>query len=489
MNTGQPPPPTTSRAAKFYYGIGAIAYGIKDNGFSYLLLIYYNQVLGLPQHLAGAGIFIALLADAITDPVVGSASDNLNSRWGRRHPFMYASALPVAVSFFFLWSPPTGLSTPGLFAYFVTMAILVRVSITFYEIPSSALVAELTDDYHQRTIFLSVRHFFGWWGGLAIAVLAYSTLLVPEEGYPVGVLNPNGYQRYGMISSVLIFAAITLSSLGTHKYIPQLRKPPQDRYPPAAVLLRQTLETVKEPSFRALFASALFGALATGVSASMSIYINTFYWELDNRQIAAITSTLFGSALVALLLAPWVSKVLGKKPAAITIGMLSALLAPLPVLLRALDMFPDNGSNELFYSLMFYQFLEVTLIITTAILIDSMIADVVEQSQLQTGRRSEGVFFSARSFIRKSVSGVGVLMATTLLAVIDFPKDAQPGAVAAATISKLGLFYAPTVFVMYMLAITAIFAYRISRETHERNVRTLAVDGPDIPRDSPAPWQ
>ena len=127
---------------------------------------------------------------------------------------------------------------------------------------------------------------------------------------------------------------------------------------------------------------------------------------------------------------------------------------------------------------MIYQFLEVALIITTAILVDSMIADVVEQSQIRTGRRSEGVFFAARSFVRKSVSGIGVLMATTLLTLVDFPGDAQPGSVDAATITDLGLLYAPTVFVVYMLAIIAIFAYRISQEIHENNVRTLSSDNP-----------
>jgi Na+/melibiose symporter-like transporter len=489
MTTGPEQPSTTSTAAKLYYGVGAVAYGIKDNGFAYLLLIYYNQVLGLPQNLAGTAIFIALLVDAVTDPLVGSASDNLNSRWGRRHPFMYASALPVAVCFYFLWSPPQDLSTTALFSYFLVMAILVRVTITFYEIPSSALVAELTDDYHQRTVFLSLRHFFGWWGGLTLAVLSYAVLLVPEEGYPVGVLNPNGYERYGLVSSILMFCAITLSAAGTHKYIPQLRKPPQRQYPPVSELLRQTVDTMVEPSFRALFVSALFAALAAGLSASMSIYINTFYWELDNEQIAVITSTLFGSALVAMFLAPAISRLLGKKPAAITIGMLSALLAPMPVALRSLGLFPDNGTSELFYSLMVYQFLEVALIITTAILVDSMIADVVEQSELRTGRRSEGVFFAARNFIRKSVSGVGVLTATTLLTVIDFPQEAQPGAVDPGTIDRLGLAYAPTVFVLYMLAIIAIFAYRISQEIHESNVRKLSTDGPDIPRSSPSSLQ
>lgn len=97
MNTRTAGPSTTSVSAKLYYGVGAVAYGIKENGFAYLLLLYYSQVLGLPQHLVGAGIFIALLFDAVTDPIVGAASDNLHSRWARRHPFMYASALPAAV--------------------------------------------------------------------------------------------------------------------------------------------------------------------------------------------------------------------------------------------------------------------------------------------------------------------------------------------------------------------------------------------------------
>jgi len=474
MHSGSAQPSTTSASAKFFYGVGAVAYGIKDNGFSYLLLLYYSQVLGLPQNLVGTGIFLALLVDAVTDPIVGSASDNLHSRWGRRHPFMYASALPVGISFFFLWSPPAGLSPDALFAYFVTLAVMVRVSITFYEIPSSALVAELTDDYHQRTAFLSLRYFFGWWGGLSIAVLAYSVLLVPTSEYPVGVLNPAGYETYGAITSVLMFAAILLSALGTHKYIAQLKKPQHTSFLPVRVLARQTLETIREGSFRALFISALFGALASGLSTSMSIYLNTYYWGLDNKQIAMIVSTLFASAIVAMLIAPRISRKLGKKRAAITIGLASALLAPLPYVLRILDVFPKNGTDELLYSLMAYQLLEVSLIITTAILVDSMIADVVEQSQLRTGRRSEGVFFAARSFIRKSVSGVGVLLATTLLTLISFPKDAKPGSVDPEIVADLGLFYAPSVFVLYMLAIVAIFAYRISQATHEDNVRSLA---------------
>ena len=143
-----------------FYGFGSVAYGVKDNGFSFFLLLYYNQVLGLPEAWVGLGM-IALVLDAVSDPIVGYASDNTHSRWGRRHPFMYAAAVPVAVSYYFLWTPPAGLSGGALFAYFLALAILIRTLITFYEIPSSALVAELTDHYDQRTSMLSYRYFFG----------------------------------------------------------------------------------------------------------------------------------------------------------------------------------------------------------------------------------------------------------------------------------------------------------------------------------------
>src|SRR5262245_12464077 len=91
---------------KLAYGIGSVAFGVKDNGFTIFLLLFYNQVLGLPEAWVGFAIMTALMLDAVIDPFIGYVSDHLRSRWGRRHPFMYAAALPVAVAYYVLWSPP-----------------------------------------------------------------------------------------------------------------------------------------------------------------------------------------------------------------------------------------------------------------------------------------------------------------------------------------------------------------------------------------------
>ena len=81
-------PPSNDRivplSSKFAFGIGQYAEGLKNTAFSLFILFYYNQVLGLSGTLAGAALFIALLFDAITDPLAGSLSDNFKSRLGSR---------------------------------------------------------------------------------------------------------------------------------------------------------------------------------------------------------------------------------------------------------------------------------------------------------------------------------------------------------------------------------------------------------------------
>ena len=91
---------------KLSYGLGAIAYGIKDNGYSVFLLLFYNQVVGLPANAVGTIIGLALVFDAFIDPLIGHFSDRTHTRWGRRHPWLYASALPIALSWLMLWRPP-----------------------------------------------------------------------------------------------------------------------------------------------------------------------------------------------------------------------------------------------------------------------------------------------------------------------------------------------------------------------------------------------
>ena len=456
---------------KFFYGLGSLAYGVKDNGFSYLLLIFYNQVLGLPAEWVGAGIMLALLVDAVTDPLVGYASDHLRSRWGRRHPFMYGSAIPVAVTYYVLWNPPEGLGPSQLFLYFITVAILVRVFVTFYEIPSTALVPELTEDYDERTSMLGYRYFFGWSGGLLMALLAFLVFLPASMG---GVSYRPGYGHYAALASGLMLLGILASALGTHDRIPTLVQPPKMKRRSRREVWQELKQTLSNRSFAVLFISSLFTAMAAGVSTSLNVYFNTYFWEFDTAEIGYLVAPMFLSAGVALLLAPLISRGIGKKWAAIGVAAVAFFAAPLPITLRLLGWFPANGTETLFYTLLAFGAIEVTLIITASILISSMVADIVEESELVTGRRSEGIFFAARSFAQKAVHGIGTFLATMILVAVDFPREAHLGEVQPETIRHLGMVYVPVVMLLYVGALIFLTGYRISRESHSDNLRRLS---------------
>ena len=457
-------------STKLYYGFGAVANGAKSNGFNYLLLFYYSQVVGLRADLVSLGILIALVFDAISDPLVGYISDNTHSRLGRRHPYMYAAGLPVALAYYFLWSPPAWDQT-GLFLYFVCMAVLIRTLITFYEIPATALVAELTDDYDQRTEMMSFRYFFGWWGGLTMAVMNYLVFLPEEKG---GLEYVQGWSNYGLAASFVIFISIYVSTIGTHKHIPHLRKPPTNEPFSFTKTKKEIKETLSNRSFLALFVSALLQAVAAGVSTSLSIYFSRHFWELTTTQIGYMNIPYFFSAFIALMLAPRVSRWLGKKKGGMTVLGLAFAMAPMPYILRVFGFFPENGTDTLFWTLVVFNTVEVTLIIMSSSLIAAMIADVVEDSEVKTGRRSEGIFFAANSFAQKAVNGLGVVVAGQILAIIQFPTKAKPGQVPKETLFDLAYLYVPTLLFFYLFALAVLSVYKINREDHSENLKKLA---------------
>ena len=459
---------------KLAYGFGAVAYGVKNNGFDYFLLIFYSQVMGVNAELVGLALLIALLVDAFSDPLVGYMSDNTHSRWGRRHPWMYVSALPVAVCYFMLWTPPESLTANALFPYLLVLAILIRLFMTLNEVPASALTAELTDDYDDRTSMLSYRFFFGWTGGTIMATIALAAFLVPTDTITNGFLNTGGYATYGTVAAVVIFVAILTSALGTHRYIPQLKSPPPKSPISLKRIFTEIRQTLSNKSFFAVFMAAIFGSIAAGLSAGLSFYINGYFWNFSTDQIAGLAVSIVISAFIALFIAPVISKKLGKKRGVITLGILAFTIAPAPVALRLLGVMPENGDPLLYPIVLIVTIVDLALIITTQILTQSMIADLVEDGELRTQRRSEGVFFAAITFTRKAVQGFGVMAAATVLAVVQFPKGVAPGQVPEEVLYQLGAFYAPSIFVIWMLMIASLRFYGIDRDKHEENLRTLA---------------
>jgi GPH family glycoside/pentoside/hexuronide:cation symporter len=454
---------------KLAYGFGSIAYGIKDNGFQTLLLLYYNQVVGLSAGLVGTAIFIALVMDAFMDPLIGRWSDRTRTRWGRRHPFMYAAAIPAGLLYLLLWTPPTG-SPVATMAYLVVVSILVRTAISFYEIPSSALAPELTSDYHERTSILGYRYLFSWIGGMTMSFVTFVFIMAPTPGHPIGQLNPRAYQVYAVVAATVMAAAILLSAFGT----PVPRRAVRDPAPGAAPR-RSMLAILGNRAFVMLMASGVFSFTSTGLTFALSTYLNTYLWSLDASVFGIFTITLLVGAVVAFALASRLSAWLGKKTGAVLIMSLYPLVAIAPYALRGAGLFPHVGEPALLPLLMLFMGLAAALGTAGAIIAASMMSDVVEDAELRTGERSEGLFFAGSFFMQKCVSGVGLLLSGAMLTAVRFPIGAAPGAVPEPILNHLVAYYAATLFVLGALAAWFLWKFPLGgRQEHDARLARLA---------------
>ena len=269
MTQGVPAPPPLGVAVKLTYGMGSVAYGVSAAVLSAAVLqLYFNQVIGLPAVWVGFAIMISLLADVVLDPLIGHFSDNLRSPWGRRHPFMYASAIPVAAFFYLLWHAPKGLDGPALLIFAVAMLIAVRVSVAAYEIPSTSLTPELAPDYDKRTSLLAFRWFFAISAIAVVQILLYVVYLRQDADNPLGVLNRDRYAQFGTMAAIVMFVCILVSSAATHSRIPYLHRPPE-RKASIGQTVREVASVFSNPALLVLMGSMLVGGSVFGITVGL----------------------------------------------------------------------------------------------------------------------------------------------------------------------------------------------------------------------------
>jgi len=468
---------------KFFYGFGSISFGIKNNGFSYFVLFVYSSVLGLPAWMAGLALNLVLIADAITDPLVGYFSDRTRSRWGRRHPFMYAAALPVAITYYFLWTPPESLTDWELFTYLLVCAIIIRVFITFYEVPSISLGPELTDSYVERTSLMSFRYFFGWFGGLTTYNLVWFWFGPSNvtDTFSDGRYNPEAWSEYGLVAAILIFIGIIVTAAGTHKHIPDLIEPPERKNSSFSKVIKEVKETLlSNRSYMFLFFSGLLAALAGGIEAAFAVYFDSYFWGLSLDEMLTRGLCLYLAPIIAIFAAPLFTDRFGKKNTVMSIWAFQIVFAALPFALRYSDLtygtslFPENGSPYLLPTLCVHVVINVAAAIIVFATLASMLMDLVEDIQLKTGRREEGILFSARSFADKAVSGFGLTFAGIILSLISFPessviREQLNGQVPSEVLANLALWYVPICIIAFGAALSLVAGYTLTRDEHEEN--------------------
>ena len=450
-------------SSKCGYGLGSVVLAAKETAFSTFLMFYYTQVLGLSGTLSGMALLIGLIIDAITDPVMGSISDNLHSRFGRRHPFIACSAIPLSISIYLLFSPPSGMSQKGLFIWLTSFVVFARFMLTIFQVPYLALGAELTEDYVERTTISTYRITFGYFSAVSIMAAAF-LLFFPETGkYGLGQMNAAGYPSLGLFCALimLVMSAGFLSL--TRKEIPFLPGPSANQLPLSVNrLLKELKLALTNQSFRIVFITSLFAGTIHGIYVNLGLHVNTYFWALNSKDLAMISTSVLLAAIIAFSLMKWIQN-FEKKKAYIATVILSSLGSGL-VLLRLFDILPPNGSPLLFNIIYINAVYIYTLVIIAAILVGSIIADTVDEGELITGVRQEGMYFAFLSFSSKAFTGLGSLFAGLIIDFIGLPAKISPVAVSPKVIWKLGVFVGPVQGLLWFIPFLIIIRLNISRE-------------------------
>lgn len=458
---------------KIFHGLGSVAYGVKDNGFSTFLLLFYNQVVGMDARLVSLALTVAMIADAFADPLIGYFSDRTHSRWGRRLPWLYICAVPLGLAWMLLWVNPQGIGN-ATFYYLLATAFFVRVLVSAVEVPNAALIPELTSDYDERTAIMRFRYLFGWAGGLLLLFLAYDVFLVPTAEYPVGQLNPEGYWNYGLFGAGLMVAAVLIAALGQHKYVA--------RYPKERVVEKhkggafgEIFEALSHPASVVLLCGAAFAYISQGITFSISNYLYIFVWKFSAGAFALYPWVLMASVVASFfLVTPLVARY-GKKAVVIYSGLCGMLFWITPFLVKLAGLWPQSGTT-LSTALVFgFSFMSNCISVLTMIAGQSMVADLVEASEIKTGKRSEGVFSAGWFFTQKCGVGVGILLSGLIVHGSGLPEKADPTKVSPLVIENMMLFYVAAIAVLAVIGAFIFRRFPISRSDHEERLRLLAV--------------
>ncbi|XOV87400.1 MAG: MFS transporter [Pseudomonadota bacterium] len=456
------------RLTSLFYAIGQNAEGVQSAAFHTFLLFYYQQVIGVSGTLTGLALALALCADAATDPVAGSLSDRTSGRFGRRHPFIVSSAIPLGISFVMLFNPPAGLTELGNFAWLLAFAILVRICLTFYQIPHLALGAELATNTVDRSALFNMAALARMGGEGLVPLLAYLMFFPTTPDYHPGTLNAAGYLPFSLFFAAWMILVILLSAWGTRHEIPRLR---QTQAGPATAWhsgYREMVDALANRAFRTLFLFIFVFSLISSVTGVVSPFMAFHFWGLTTETLAMIVVLAAPAVIPTLYLVPWLTSRFDKRD--ILMGSTAVLVVSTTwaVLCRLLDLdwFPANGTlwitaivllNTALFAMTLPVFISAS---------DSMMADIADEIELTTGERREGLLFAARAFTAKATGSLGLLIGGATLDLIDFPRQASVGSVPPATIWHLGVIAGPATSFLMLLSIGLLLRYPLTRERY-----------------------
>ncbi len=514
---------------KLAYGSGDMGPAITANILVFFLLYFFTNVAGLPAGLAGSILAIGKIGDAINDPIAGILSDRTRTRWGRRIPWMLFGAIPFGIFFFLQWIVPNFSEDPSvnnwcLFAYYIVVATLFNLAYTAVNLPYTALTPELTQDYNERTNLNSFRFAFSIGGSilslilatiifqayndpkqqylvlgiisslLSIIALFWCTFRIQERGAApllerqgkkilgfvlagIGALGIvygvsqllNSTTGISVVGISLILFGIQLISFGltlifakveSHlSSIEAVTARTAANNVPSTPIKEQLKIAFANKAFLYVIGIYLCSWLGVQLTASILIYYVVSWMGMDEASFPLFAIAVQGTALVMLFFWKFVSNKLGKK-IVYYLGMIVWIVAQ-----AALFIIQPGQTTQLYIAAVMAGFG-----VSVAYLIPwSMIPDVIELDELNTGQRREGIFYSFMVLLQKLGLALALFLVGQALEFSGFvarvPGEAIPIQPDSALLAiRIAIAPLPTIFLLIGLVLT--YFYPITKEVH-----------------------
>ncbi|MBX2864851.1 MAG: MFS transporter [Leptolyngbyaceae cyanobacterium MAG.088] len=381
---------------KFAYGVGELGTAIPIGLSIFYLLFFLTEVVGLSPTLAGTVLLIGRVWDAINDPLIGWLSDRTQTRWGRRYPWLVCGALPLGFFTFMLWLVPPLQSETSLFIYYVLMAVGGYAAFSVIILPMVAIATELTPDYDERTSIMSVRSAANIIGSVVGLILAQIVFALIED-------TRQQYMILGGVSAIFIVVSIAVCVVGTYgQYRPVMRKQPELSPHP---MNRQLRRVFSNRAFRWVMGLYLCSWVGVQVTAAMLPYFVTDWMQLGEQHFTQMAIAVQGSSVALLPLWLWVTKRTSKQivyfagaPLALIGVCILGLVQPGQVGLMYLVGVVIGAGLSTFYLVPF-----------------AMLPDVIDDEELRTGERQEGMFISLMVFLQKVGVAIAIFLSGWLL--------------------------------------------------------------------------
>jgi GPH family glycoside/pentoside/hexuronide:cation symporter len=369
-----------------------VSYGLPRSGAAMMFIMvsvylskFYTDTLLLAPAFVAWTFLIGRLWDGVTDPIMGYVSDATKSRMGRRRPYFLVSAIPVGISFYYLWSPPDTLEDWGLFIYLTAAYLCMYTFWTIFSIPHNSLGAELTMDYHERSVLTGVREGLGVVGAL-VGSLA-PTIFALKFGGKI-----RGYSLLaGMIS---VFTAVfILVCFFSVRENPEFQK----REP---IAMKEGLKALlRNRPFRTLVIAFVFALVGNAFIPILTLYIGDYVIRMP-KIVPVIIVTYILAAAASIVFWTRLSRRIGKKESWSRALMFSSVVF-------LLHLYYHEGT---WLAWIILGSLAGFGYGCTVSLGPSMMADVIDLDELETGRRREGAHFGVWSFIDKGAVGLAVFI-------------------------------------------------------------------------------